>query len=131
MVSTNMEFVICGKTAAMIRLRRERRLPAISFGTYPVRETTARTRSRVSGVTSSGWFRARDTVMGDTPATFATSRIVTALPIRTGAGQGVRSLGCLGRRAWRRSGHGRFAGVSREPAGSIAPRVCRAGKCDR
>ena len=71
----------------MIRLRRERRLPAISFGTYPVRETTARTRSRVSGVTSSGWFRARDTVMGDTPATFATSRIVTALPIRTGRGR--------------------------------------------
>src|SRR4051812_14182610 len=44
---------------------------------------TARTRSRVSSLSSSGWIRARETVATDTPSSLATSLMVTG---RAGCG---------------------------------------------
>lgn len=73
-----MEFAKCGfsrletKTVT-IEERPERRLEAKLLTTYPVLATASATFLRVSSLTFSGYERARDTVMGETPATRATS----------------------------------------------------------
>ncbi|GFM69764.1 hypothetical protein PSCICL_07560 [Pseudomonas cichorii] len=47
--------------------------PASMFDTYPVLRTASSTFSRASLLTTSGRCKARETVIGETPATFATS----------------------------------------------------------
>src|SRR4051812_25083526 len=77
MVSPKIEFEIVGTIAATSRLLAEARPPARRFGTYPVRAMAARTVSIVSGMTSSGRLSTRETVIGETPASLATSSKVT------------------------------------------------------
>jgi hypothetical protein len=58
-----------------MRVRLEDRLPATRFGMYPVASMAALTRLSVSTDTRVGLTRARETVMGETPAMRATSRM--------------------------------------------------------
>src|SRR6478735_5404959 len=53
-----------------------RRLRAPSWGEKPRDSIAARTRSRVAGAIRPGWWKKLDTVVTDTPASAATSRMV-------------------------------------------------------
>ncbi|MNU75818.1 hypothetical protein D3C71_653580 [compost metagenome] len=71
------EPVIDGTSTMTRLLRDKRRLPAIRFGTYPNAAIAALTLSSVAGETCCGVLIARDTVIMETPAAWATSRTVT------------------------------------------------------
>jgi len=72
-----------GTTAAISRLREDAKPPAMRLGTYAVRSIASCTRVRTAWDTCAGELSARDTVMGDTPARWATSwRVIAPLPRR-------------------------------------------------
>src|SRR5882724_12360068 len=75
MVSANSELRMLGTIRPITFERLEDRLRASRFGTYPISSTTARTRSRISFETLSGSLSARETVITETPALRATSRM--------------------------------------------------------
>src|SRR5262249_47234399 len=58
---------------------------ATEFGAYPRRSTAFSTRTRVSGDTTSGRLRTRETVAVETPARLATSRMLDIDAQREGA----------------------------------------------
>src|SRR5699024_3324439 len=75
-VSAKIEFVIVGTNTPITRLRRAARLPAILLGMYPTWSMASSTRWRVVLATVSGALIVRETVIDDTPASWATSFMV-------------------------------------------------------
>eukprot|EP01022_Parablepharisma_sp_SALTPOND_P016447 TRINITY_DN2409_c0_g6_i1.p1 TRINITY_DN2409_c0_g6~~TRINITY_DN2409_c0_g6_i1.p1 ORF type:complete len:1114 (+),score=348.13 TRINITY_DN2409_c0_g6_i1:941-4282(+) len=75
-ISWNTGPITVGTTTATSRLLLEARPPARRLGTQPVFCTASRTFCKTLGDTAEGVFRARDAVIGATPASCATSRSV-------------------------------------------------------
>jgi len=90
---------------------RGRRLRATIFGRYPICSMISLTRVRVSSFTSGLRFTTRDTVLIDTPALSATSRIVTPprffIHPSTGANRSLPTLPPHGRERRQRASHKR------------------------
>jgi len=71
--------VISGRIKASVYVSFERRLLAARLRTYPSSSIAFSTFARVPGLTLSSLFTTRETVIGETPADFATSRIVVIM----------------------------------------------------
>ena len=72
-----------GTTTPMTPERSEASARPAPFLTYPSSATAWATRSRSSGLTTSGALSARDTEAVETPAALATSRAVAMMPPST------------------------------------------------
>lgn len=140
--SAKKGLVVSGTSRPRVRLSRRRSERATWLGPEPSCAAAWRTRATTAGRTSSGRVRAREAVLGETPAARATSASPDILPSPAGSGRGGGTRGppaCDCKRLYKRlqpqgSTTGRdvsrpvFRGAGRRCAGGVAAICCPASR---